>query len=378
MSYVTQQESLNKLVTDKIAKMADANKNGIQSALTKLIDESKVARDFVAPIGVNLQNEGSKPVVTFDANGSVNMTVHKHEPETFTLHENAVGQLGEKLNIPTRYLKTLVSGDEWQRQLAQRIMNEHSNWTDRNRVLVRVVGNQVRGVLSDQYRRLNSQQILGGFFEAIEQNGGWLTDGYMNDTKMWFEALYPQPIEIMTPKNGLVVVAFGVRIASSDYGASALEMRSMMLNGACLNGWVRESILRQVHLGSRLPDNLTLSNRTYQLDTETQKSAVIDLTGKLFSRETFENHKAAIEAVSGQEINLTNELKMLAKGKLQKDEVEEVTQVVTNGKQEDGVTGENTLWKLVNGITAVARTAEPERKRDLQEIAGSLMQRVEK
>lgn len=45
-------------------------------------------------------------------------------------------------------------------------------------------------------------------------------------------------------------------------------------------------------------------------------------------------------------------------------------------RPDDGVTGESTLWKLVQGITAHSRELEPRRQRDLQEIAGDLMNRV--
>ena len=63
-------------------------------------------------------------------------------------------------------------------------------------------------------------------------------------------------------------------------------MRSFLLNGACLNGMVRESVMRQIHLGGRLPDTLALSQRTYELDTKTTVSAVKDLTKGLYSKDT--------------------------------------------------------------------------------------------
>lgn len=50
--------------------------------------------------------------------------------------------------------------------------------------------------------------------------------------------------------------------------------------------------------------------------------------------------------------------------------------VLMANKIDDGVTGESTLWKLVQGITAHSRELEPRRQRDLQEIAGDLMNRV--
>jgi hypothetical protein len=46
------------------------------------------------------------------------------------------------------------------------------------------------------------------------------------------------------------------------------------------------------------------------------------------------------------------------------------------GKAENGVSGEPTLWKLVNGVTAVGRDSKEDRAREIQEIAGGLMDRA--
>ena len=70
------------------------------------------------------------------------------------------------------------------------------------------------------------------------------------------------------------------------------------------------------------------------------------------------------------------EFKAWASGKLSKDEAKGVEKILMANKPDDGVTGESTLWKLVQGITAHSRELEPRRQRYLQEIAGNLMDRV--
>lgn len=75
----------------------------------------------------------------------------------------------------------------------------------------------------------------------------------MNDTKVWCETILPTPIEIPTRKNGTVIIFAGARFSTSDYGNGSVDMRSFLLNGACLNGMVRESVMRQVHLGHDCP-----------------------------------------------------------------------------------------------------------------------------
>ena len=189
------------------------------------------------------------------------------------------------MGVPQRYLRQLAQGATWAKSLAAEILNEHSGWTERSRVLVRTVGEQVRGVLSDSYRRLNSVEILTAFVQEAAKQGAVISDAYMNDTKVWAETILPQPLVIPTAKNGDVIIFAGARFSTSDYGDGAVDMRAFLLNGACLNGMVRESVMKQVHLGSKLPDNLKLSNKTYVLDTKTTVSAVKDLTKGLFSKE---------------------------------------------------------------------------------------------
>lgn len=68
--------------------------------------------------------------------------------------------------------------------------------------------------------------------------------------EVWCETILPTPIEIPTRKNGTVIIFAGARFSTSDYGNGSVDMRSFLLNGACLNGMVRESVMRQIHLGA--------------------------------------------------------------------------------------------------------------------------------
>jgi len=135
--------------------------------------------------------------------------------------------------------------------------------------------------------------------------------------------------------------------------------------------------MKQVHLGSRLPDNLQLSNKTYELDTQTTVSAVRDLTKGLFSRETLERKAYEIQGASEIEVDPEKEIQKLTKnGQLLKQEGKEVEKILMKNDPEDGVEGAATLWKLTQAITAHARELTPERSRELHEISGNLLNRV--
>lgn len=368
------QQGLNEVVMNKVQRMIDGKAVGVRATMERLVNEGKIAQDYIAPIGVNLKINDHSPVITFSANGSLRMDMPDGQ---FTLHDNAIGQLADRMGIPQRYLRGLASGEPWAKQLAATLLNEHSGWTQRSRVLVRTVGKQVRGVLSDSYRRLNSVEILTAFVQEAADQGAVISDAYMNDTKIWAETILPTPLTVPTAKNGDVVIFAGARFSTSDYGDGAVDMRAFLLNGACLNGMVRESVMKQVHLGSKLPDNLQLSQQTYELDTKTTVSAVRDLTKGLFSKDNLMQKAYEIQGASEIEVDFDHELKRLTRdGGLLKQEGKEVEKILMRNDPNDGVQGGATLWKLTQAITAHARELTPERSRELHEISGQLLNRV--
>lgn len=368
------QQGLNEVVMNKVQRMIDGKAVGVRETMERLVNEGKIAQDYIAPIGVNLKINDHSPVITFSANGSLRMEMPDGQ---FTLHDNAIEQLADRMGIPQRYLRGLASGEPWAKQLAATLLNEHSGWTQRSRVLVRTVGKQVRGVLSDSYRRLNSVEILTAFVQEAADQGAVISDAYMNDTKIWAETILPTPLTVPTAKNGDVVIFAGARFSTSDYGDGAVDMRAFLLNGACLNGMVRESVMKQVHLGSKLPDNLQLSQQTYELDTKTTVSAVRDLTKGLFSKDNLMKKAIEIQGASEMEVDFEHELKRLTRdGGLLKQEGKEVEKILMRNDPEDGVQGGATLWKLTQAITAHARELSPERSRELHELSGQLLNRV--
>lgn len=372
---MTHQQGLNEVVMNKVQRMIDGKAVGVQATMERLVNEGKIAQDYIAPLGVNLKINDHAPVITFNGEGD-KLAMNLPDGQ-FSLHDNAIGQLADRLGVPQRYLRTLAGGEAWGRQLAATVLNEHSGWTQRSRVLVRTVGQQVRGVLSDSYRRLNSVEILTAFVQEASGQGAVIADAYMSDTKVWAETILPQPLVIPTRNNGDVVIFMGARFSTSDYGDGAVDMRAFMLNGACLNGMVRESVMKQVHLGSKLPDNLQLSQQTYELDTRTTVSAVRDLTSGLFSRDSIERKAIEIQGASEMAVDFEHELKRLTKdGGLLKAEGKEVEKILMRNDPEDGVQGGATLWKLTQAITAHARELSPERSRELHELSGQLMNRV--
>ena len=69
--------------------------------------------------------------------------------------------------------------------------------------------------------------------------------------------------------------------------------------------------MRQIHLGGRLPESLSLSQKTYELDTQTTVSAVSDLTKGLYSKDTIMQKAIEIQGASEIDVDFDRELKNL-------------------------------------------------------------------
>jgi hypothetical protein len=372
---VQESERLKEILQRQVeAKLAEAqHRSG--PILDKIEREGTMLEDFVAPLGVQgkvrfdfLPGDNGESGVRLALNGDL-----------YRLHPHAAEQAGGKLDIPPAYIRRLVESPErWRKELATRILNDHAQNSPRQRILVRTISNEARGILSDHYRRLSTPEIYRGFVEELRQQGGMIADAYADDLRSWIEGIFPNLIEVPTALDGTVYMAFGARISSSDFGNGALEVRAFFLQAWCLNGAVRENVLREIHLGSRLPDDMILSEKTYRLDTETMASAVRDVTRHLFLPSEIKNRAESIQKAANHPIDPVEEIKRLPKRGVLKGETEEVMKVFTQGKPEDGVAGGNSLWKLSQAVSAVARAAEPRRKRELEEIAGSLLESVDR
>lgn len=221
--------------------------------------------------------------------------------------------------------------------------------------------------------------ILSSFLQAALEHGAEACDALMTDTKVYVETILPTPLCIPTRLNGEVVIYMGARFSTSDYGDGAVDMRAFMMNGVCLNGMVRESTMKHIHLGARLPHDMLLSDETYRLNTQTTVSAVRDVTQQLFARENIEMKAQEIYAASEKEVDFDTELKRLVKNNwLRKEEGEHVQKLLMNNDPQNGLQGGATLWKLTQAITAYGRDLNSDRTRELHEVAGQVLSRLNK
>lgn len=277
----------------------------------------------------------------------------------------ALGQLADKASVPAAYARKLAAGEPWQRELAARIFNEsYGHATDR--VLARMVGGQLRGWLSDRYRRRDSRPLVDALAAEAQELGAVPIDGVATETRVALKVAVP---EVFEPIPGEYLV-YGGEWSNSDYGNGTHSFRAFALRVACLNGMTRENLLREVHLGGRLSDDVAYSERTYRLDTAASVSALRDVVRAALSAEAF--------ARMGDKIREANARAMSAaslRGTVQALPKATQKAIVDAFEGEDVINlpAGKTAWRASNAVSWVARhTEDDETRLDLERLAGAV------
>ena len=359
--------TLREVAQNKLDAKFEKGRINAQNMILQLQNELDASRDFLAPFGRHEIGNGG---IEFASNGHLRMDF---QGNSMTIHNHAITQLGAKLGIPTSYLGALADGNQEKRDLAAYTLNSHRQWMDDDkRFLLRAVDNEVRGVLSDSYKRMDSKMVINSFLQEVRDSDAKIADAHFEPTRYWLEALIPYIIDIPTEKNGIISMAFGVRVSNSDFGDGALDIRSFMFQAVCTNGMVRESMMNKVHLGKRLGENIALSAETYQHESRMMASAVRDVTKLALNKDQIKANIKAIQVAADTSVNLEREFLRMATRQIQKGEIQEIAKIMTQNDPEDGLNGEATLWKLTQGITAFGRNIGGRRERELAQIAGEL------
>lgn len=287
-----------------------------------------------------------------------------------SLHRNALTQMAQATELPLKFVDALQdTGASWGRELLAHNLNTiFQQRMPRHRYLIRSLGSQVRGFLSDRYRRLDSRPIVEAFATAVQQKGAFPYAGYVTDTKIALQAIMP---EVYEPIPG-ELVAYGLSLENSDFGNGALSVRAYLLRIWCSNLAITQEEMRQVHLGKRLDESMLYSNRTYELDARATVSALKDVIKGQLDAASLHRRMEAVRHANDQEVN-PQKAKDTFRRLLQKGESEAALQAFESPDTYNLPAG-NTNWRLSNAISWIAgQTKDSERKLDLMKIAGDVL-----
>jgi hypothetical protein len=289
------------------------------------------------------------------------------------LHQNAVRQLAEKSNMPKKFIDMMIGEGHWGASLIAHNFNEILHHGNGEKNLIRSIGNETRAFLSDRFRRIDSRPLVDAFAGTAQEFGLMPYEGYALDTTVRIRGIIPV---IFEPYPG-EFVAFGLQWKNSDFGVGGHELGFFMLRPTCLNGAVGDSVLRQVHLGGRLSEDLIYSQETYQLDTMANVSALKDVVRAALNPANIDQHVEAIKIAQAKNIT-PKEAKEMLKARLSKADTDEVIEAYNSPDIEMMPAG-NTAYRLSNALSWVAnlkRDSQVEKSLELQQIAGEIMPKV--
>ena len=316
----------------------------------------------------------SGATLSFDAGDGHGVHVSFGDSEAGTirlkLHRHAVQQMAQTTDLPIKFIDGLLTTPEtWAKELlAHNLSTMFSNRFRKQRYLLRSVQGEVRGFLSDRYRRLDSRPIIEAFATEVQRKGAMPYAGYVTDTKVAIQAIMP---EVYEPVPG-ELVAYGLSLENSDFGNGALSVRAYLLRIWCSNLAITQEEMRQVHLGRRLDESMIYSQRTYELDAETTVSALRDVIGTQLNAESLHNRMESIRQANATAVDPSSAKETLKKVLL-KSETDEVIDAY-NSPDTYNLPAGNTNWRLSNAISWVAgKTEDTERKLELMKIAGDVL-----
>jgi hypothetical protein len=291
------------------------------------------------------------------------------------LHRHALQQMSARVGIPWAYLDNLrergrEKGEEWARHLAAYNLNKmyQESGEANARFLLRSVNHEVRGFLSDRYRRLDSRPLLESFAKACSEVKAMPCEGYVTDTKVAVKAILPMIFEPVPNE----VMAFGAVWENSDFGNGAHSIRTFCLRLWCTNYAIADLSIREVHLGSKLAEEIEWSEKTHKLDTARSASAIADVVKAHLAPASVDRFMGAIAAASLQKIDPKDVVGTLRRS-LTKGETDAVVTKFNEPDVELLPPG-NTMWRMSNAISWLAgETEDKERALELMKTAGSLI-----
>lgn len=290
------------------------------------------------------------------------------------LHKHALGQASLRAGIPWAYVQRLREEPGWGTELIAHNFNEvfrRANGKNDERFLVRSVNGEVRGLLSDRFKRLDSRPLLDAFARACDDVGALPCEAHVSDLRVAVRALLPRVYEPVKHE----VMAFGVSLENSDFGAGALSVRTFCLRLWCSNFAIADDSLREVHLGARLPEEISWSDRTTSLEARRTASAVGDIVRGQLSKARIDAFQDAIRSANEQKVDPREALQLLRKT-LTAGEAQRAVEKFNSPDVELLPPG-NTTWRLSNSISWLAgATDDVDRKLELERLAGRLLPKV--
>lgn len=294
--------------------------------------------------------------------------------EEYDLHPHALMQSTLRAGIPnaTKFIELMKSHKEVGIDLLAHNLTTLFKQSDKTN-LIRTVKDEVRGVLSDRFKRMDARPLLESFVRGCEAIGARPIEGFVEDTRVILRAVLPIVFEPVDNE----VMLFGYEWRTSDFGHGAHCMNMWTKRLWCTNHAILDECLKQIHLGKRLDDSINFSQVTVDLNTEATASALYDTVVSLLNPARVDLYLDAIREMNETEMSPT-QVKNFLKLKFDKAQTQAIIDQFNSADIEMMPAGQ-TKWRLANAISWVANEIDNvENKLYHQQVSGDLFPRYEK
>lgn len=295
------------------------------------------------------------------------------------LHKHALEQAASRVDIPVTFINRFL-GEEYGGELITDALNTVYKHRGEEKFLVRSSDKEIRGVLSDTYRRMDSGPILDAFARTCADIGAVPIEGIGGELRFSVKALIPKIYKVGKQQGNEEIFAFGVSLSNSDFGCGALSLQFFLWRIWCSNTATREDSLRKVHLGKRLAENIEYAQETYAADTNAMALMVRDHVRGILSPPKIEEAVATLETAMETSVDPKKFFDRggeLEKLKLTKAEVEGTRETFNNGDITVLPRG-TSVARMSQAVAWLAQSATPERRLELERAAGIIMEKTAK
>lgn len=291
------------------------------------------------------------------------------------MHKHALEQAASRVDIPVTFVNRFLN-EEYGGELITDALNTVYRHRGEEKFLVRSSNQEIRGVLSDTYRRMDSGPILDEFAKTCQDIGAVPIEGIGGQLRFSVKALIPKIYTIGKQPGNEEVFAFGVALSNSDFGCGALSLQFFLWRIWCSNTATREDSLRKVHLGKRLAENIEYAQETYLADTKAMSLMVRDHVRGVLSPPRIDEAIAALETAMETSVDPKKFFERggeLEKLKLTKAEVASARETFNNGDITVLPRG-TSVARMSQAVAWLAQSATPERRLELERVAGVIME----
>lgn len=283
---------------------------------------------------------------------------------TQTGHE----QMASFLNIPKAYYDRMKTVDN-----IDLLAKNAQWWLDKqsDRRMIRTLDGNVRGILSDRYRRLDNHDLLMAMLPMLLEVGADIVSCEVTDRKLYLKFVTHQTVGEVQAGD---IVTLGGVISNSEVGFGALAIQPLFLRKVCNNGLIiNELAYRKYHVGRKQKDETTI-DISYSDETNTALDKAFwlqtrDVIKETLSQVTLDKGIKLMRASAGLKIENPQYAMELTTSKLglNQDESNSVLTHLIKG-------GDLTNWGMLNAVTRAAQDVESfDRSVELETLASQLL-----